>query len=209
MLTPQYVTLIYFQRASLDPSPRAKQVPLNKCTQGGASTHSCASTKHPRQTIEALLEEVRCGRAIGFLGDLREHLKSVSAIPNKNKLACAVCGMDTYQRCSICMKPLHTRNEPRGVENSVVPCFFMYHDTGCVGLARDGFKLIGKRRRDWKMPNEDDVKTHYKAMKRMYAWSKKGSNSGASGNNNTTNTSDSSQSSDNNKNDENWNDQCL
>lgn len=110
---------------------KATQTPKKKpyTRHHSPSRSASSSTSFGGVSVEALDDAILSGRACGFLSLLRQHRKSIGQIPNKNHLACAVCGVDTCQQCNVCERPMHVRNEPEGVDCAELPCFCIFHDT--------------------------------------------------------------------------------
>ena len=76
-----------------------------------------------------------------------------------------MCGKKSYQYCSLCNVPVHY-NDPR--KEGSAPCFFLYHDTGCLGLARSDCKKVGSPKGKWAFSSTDDAKDHCASMEAMH-----------------------------------------
>ena len=101
-------------------------------------------------------------RFCGDLSDIQDHIRSVWSL-GKNTRKCEVCGQPTTQVCGRCDSALHFQNTPEGFK---VPCFFHYHDSGFVGLARTDCKAMGTPKKVWRMPNDTTIERNRKALKR-------------------------------------------
>jgi hypothetical protein len=59
-----------------------------------------------------------------------------------------------YQYCGLCAKPMHKLPQEDGQSS----CFFLWHDTGCFGLAKNDWKITGKKMWDWTYPTMAEMK---------------------------------------------------
>lgn len=117
-------------------SPRRQQARHRSPPRGGSSVSSSSSSASRGVTTETLMwDPDQSGNTCGYLSKLRKHAAAIKPIPNKNKRARVVCGKDCCQMCTICDSPMHCSNPPKEVPDIRSPCFFLYHDQGCVGLA--------------------------------------------------------------------------
>ena len=175
----------------------ATKLPLKRRHQNG-TTRSVGTTSSGVSS-DFLQKESDNGRLCGFLGQLNDHIASVKSLPNNRKRNCAVCGEKAYQQCTLCDIALHYSNPPKN-NNIKVPCFFLYHDTGFCGLARDDCAQVGSPKLSWKMADENSLSNHSKAIrslkKRMIS-------------DNNSNSTMANSSSGNNHDDDNWNEDCI
>jgi hypothetical protein len=104
----------------------------------------------------------------GFIGELTEHFNSCTAMEEQNgkKLKCVFCGKPSYQFCGLCGVAVH-KFPKDGVGDGTTSCFFLYHDAGCFGLARDDWKITNKKMKDWTFPTATDRKANELQMKRL------------------------------------------
>jgi hypothetical protein len=103
----------------------------------------------------------------GFIGELTEHFTACAGMEEGKKLKCAFCGKPTYQFCGLCGVAVH-KFAKDGVGDGTTSCFFLYHDTGCFGLARDDWKMTNKKRmKDWSFPTATDMKNNHTQMKQL------------------------------------------
>jgi hypothetical protein len=118
----------------------------------------------------------------GFIGELTEHYDSCSAMDDKGKkLKCAFCGKPSYQFCGLCGVAVHKFPQDN-VGDGLTSCFFLYHDAGCFGLARDDWKITNKKKmKDWSYPTMADRKTNEEQMRRLSDQVAKGPNAGGNG----------------------------
>ena len=138
-----------------------------RSTTAGSQTSSGTSSRSG-VSMELMKEEWKHGRLCGFLKDIRKHIISVKPIPNKNSRVCAVCGDDCYHHCTLCNMPMHFKTAPKALTDTDAPCFFLYHDTGCLGLAKSDCKKVGKLKRSWTMATPSAMEEHYVDMKRIH-----------------------------------------
>ena len=108
-------------------------------------------------------------RLCGFLNRLLQHEKKMEKIDAKKNshLLCVCCGKPTYWRCSQCpdKPPLHA-TPPEGRENS---CFLHYHNASSLGLWRsDWYFKAGRKKRDWKYPDEMELRESDRQMRRLH-----------------------------------------
>ena len=141
-------------------------------------------------------------RFCGFLDELREHWNSCTSMEENKKKACAFCGVRTYQFCGICDVAVH--KYPNDKSKNGIPCFYLYHDTGCFGLARGDCKeLPNKKLKEWTYPTLDEIRDNVEDMKRLSEQVNgisASSNNGSSKNNSVGNNSNSVSNSNNDDN---------
>jgi hypothetical protein len=54
------------------------------------------------------------------------------------------------------------------VGDGTTSCFFLYHDSGCFGRARDDWKMTNKKKmREWTYPTMAERKTNEEQMKQL------------------------------------------
>jgi hypothetical protein len=115
---------------------RAKHPTLIPPTADGDITTTTAGVGE-----DALLAASTARLLCGFVSDLKEHFNACQTMEDKGKhLACSWCGVGTYQFCGICKVAMH--KFPHKDTPTATPCFFHYHDTGCLGLAKMDFWLM-------------------------------------------------------------------
>jgi hypothetical protein len=103
-------------------------------------------------------------RLCGFVGSIKAHYDACNAMEEKGKkLKCVFCGKPAYQYCSLCKAAMHKHPQNEG-ESS---CFFLWHDTGCFGLARDDWKITNKKMKDWTYPTMAEINANEDEMKRL------------------------------------------
>ncbi|CAB9507864.1 expressed unknown protein [Seminavis robusta] len=128
-------------------------------------------------------------RLCGFITPLLEHYESCNTMANKKKLNCVFCGKPAYQYCELCGKAVHKHPQEK-IGNGRTSCFLHYHNTAAMGLARDDWKITGKRLKDWSYPTATEFEDNEQQMKRLLdeigsrsSSNNSGTNSGGSSNN--------------------------
>jgi len=114
-------------------------------------------------------------RLCGDLTPLYPHIEHCVPIPNKGHKVCVVCGEMAYHVCMECVGPdgnkgvaLHVKAGGKHTANKTsTPCFFHYHNTSFFGLAKNDHCLIGKRKRDYSFPTEEEMIEHRKITKNI------------------------------------------
>lgn len=149
--------------------PRKHRSPPRRPPSAAASSsdESLAGSTCSGVSKEALLDELDSGRLCGYMGDLCRHIQSVVPLPNKGHLQCVVCGKQAYQFCGVCKMVMHY-TKPKKENQDSVPCFFKKHDIGFLGLARDDFKITGKRKKDWEMASASEYARNVAQVKRLH-----------------------------------------
>lgn len=116
------------------------------------------------QSIEAM------SRHCGDLTPLYPHVEHCISIRNGGKKTCVVCGEQAYHVCMACTGP----DGKKGVAlhrfaraGKPVACFYHHHNTHFFGLARNDHKLLGKRKRDWHFPTQEEIKSHAKKIRHV------------------------------------------
>jgi hypothetical protein len=105
-------------------------------------------------------------RLCGDLSHLMEHVQSIAHLPKNNKKVCAVCGSRTHYECARCGVALHYPSFTTKDGNKIA-CFLQYHNTTYYGLAKEDRTLVGVKHKQFELPNEERVKEHGLAMKRL------------------------------------------
>lgn len=101
------------------------------------STGGSAASAGPFLQKEHFVEQEK--RCCADLSKLYRHIKSLRAITNNgNGRVCAVCGNKCHHECVECGVALHKHAPKNGGE---VACFYYYHDTVFLGLAKCDYKL--------------------------------------------------------------------
>lgn len=145
-----------------------------------------------------LIQRVNETRTCGFLGNLREHIASVQPLPNGGHRKCVVCGERVHEYCSLCDAAVHcAKKKIPGCPNEL--CFFIYHDTGCIGIPKKDWKVNNNHREDWQLVSSPDMlQAHCNSVLRVAASASmdapvNNSNSNSNGGNTSDNgnTSDS------------------
>lgn len=107
-------------------------------------------------------DEMAKGRLCGDLAQLNRHVGSVWLL-GKNKRKCVICSERCHQVCGLCDAALHYHSKEEGV---LVPCFFLYHETGFVGLGKRVWASLGSPKTDWKMADDGTISNNRKSIKR-------------------------------------------
>ena len=146
---------------------RNRSPPRRPAVAASSSDESIAGSTCSGVSKDTLVEELDSGRLCGHMGDLCRHIQSVQSLPNKGHLQCVVCGKQAHQICGVCKMAMHYTKPPK--ENpDYVPCFFKKHDIGYLGLARDDFKITGKRKKDWEMASPTEYARNVDQVKRLH-----------------------------------------
>ena len=96
--------------------------------------------------------------------DLQKFAKHICSITmHKSPAKCAVCGINTYKKCSICNVPIHN-NETRGIAKGK-QCSMFWHDETYLGLCFDDRKLLCIPAKDWKPWSDSKLKEHKRIVK--------------------------------------------
>ena len=175
------------------------------------SAASVASSSTSGITPEDVKQEQQ--RLCGDLTQLTEHYESLQHLPNKNKKVCSLCGILCQHICGKCGKAMH---HP-GTTNEKVkhPCFIQWHNTMFFGLAKDDFRFVGSKKKDYDQPSAEKVVIHSVAMKRMKAEAISAHGNDAvtplrnKNNNNNNNKNKRRRLTGDNNGQEEWNDRCL
>ena len=125
-------------------------------------------------------------RLCGDLGQLNSHIALIQRL-QKSGWLCGYCGEKCYQVCGICNTALHYHAPLDGMK---VPCFFLYHDVGACGLARDDCQTMGTPKRKFKVADERSVESNRKSMKRMISSNNSASTMAGSGQGNNCDEAD-------------------
>jgi hypothetical protein len=142
-------------------------------------------------------------RLCGFVSKLSDHYDSCMTMEGgKKKLNCVFCGKPSYQFCGLCNKALHKHAQNNG-ESS---CFFLWHDTGAYGMARDDWKITNKKLKDWTYPNHEELKDNERQMKLLSAQVDNTNNSRSNSSSNRSHNSSSNNSGNNSGNNNNGSD---
>ena len=89
-------------------------------------------------------------RLCGDLSLLMKHVESIDT-HHKHPRQCSVCGEDCYAECTGCGMTVHQPFAKKGKY-----CFFELHDDTKFGLCCCDQPLLGKRKRDWTPPTNDE-----------------------------------------------------
>ena len=118
-------------------------------------------------TVEDVNEMTKRGRLCGDLGELQKHLVSLRHLKKGNKSTCVVCGKKCLHPCTLCDKPMHIikSNDPNNPPENT--CFSLHHDTNCLGLSREDYKLRAEKRKDFQPPTPQQKQQHLNAIKRF------------------------------------------
>jgi hypothetical protein len=128
---------------------------------------SASSSETSGITQDDVKDAKETGRLCGDLNDLIAHYHSLQRLPNGNKKVCSVCGVLCQHLCGKCGKAVH---HPKTTNDKVKhPCFMQWHNTMFFGLAKDDFKLVGAKKKDYEQPSDERVLLHSVAMQRMRA----------------------------------------
>lgn len=116
-----------------------------------------------------LIQRMNEARTCGFLGNLRQHIASVRPLPNGGHRKCVVCHGRVYEHCSLCNAALHySKKKIPGCPDEY--CFFVYHDTGCIGVPKGDWKVNHKRMDDWSLVSSPEMlQAHYNSVHRVAA----------------------------------------
>jgi hypothetical protein len=107
-------------------------------------------------------------RLCGDLCLLLQHVDSVVPLPNGSKRVCAVCGVKCKYLCGNCKVPIHFYDyNPKEQGAKTVHCFLQYHNTAYYGLAKADRTLVGVKRKDFTVPDEQRINEHSEAMLRL------------------------------------------
>jgi len=132
-------------------------------TARSSSSSSSQSTSSGVGDQEYSMETASSTRLCGFLDPLFEHQESMKRFPGHNGRVCFVCGGRTSTCCTKCGVALHA-SPPEG-QDTKVPCFLLYHNTGFYGLARHDCGIVRHRQRDWTFPSEAERSLNCQQMK--------------------------------------------
>lgn len=161
--------------------PKAKRPQANKMNKRVVNDDYTTTSGVSAGVLQEDNTEVRL---CGFIGDLEKHYSATNTMGNgKKRLVCAFCGKEAYQWCSICKRAMH--KFPTKADNSSISCFFRYHNTACFGLARDDWRVTGKRKSDWNYPTEATMEENESQMRRLNdnVLQRKATNVGSNNNN--------------------------
>ena len=110
-------------------------------------------------------------RLCGFLDELLEHEKSIQSLQAHRSLICISCGKPCYHRCTMCPgSPAMHYHKPTGRSNS---CFVHYHNTASLGKWKCNVHMVGRKRKDWSYPTDDELRSHSLDMTRLHLASKR------------------------------------
>ena len=90
-----------------------------------------------------------------------KHIHSITS--HKSKAKCAVCGLSTYKKCSICNVPIH-HGQARG-EGAGKHCSIIWHDETYLGLCFDDRRYFGIKASNWKQWSKNKLKEHKRTIK--------------------------------------------
>eukprot|EP00797_Seminavis_robusta_P007756 Sro1539_g280821.1 (253) ;mRNA; f:8592-9567 len=168
---------------SKTPPPRRRPADDELTTASGVTTDEMAGNNHG-------------DRLCGFITPLLEQYQACQTMPANKKLNCVFCGKASYQKCAVCDKPMHKFASKEG-DNSI-PCFFHYHNTAAMGLARDDWRVTNKRLKDWTYPSASDFEDNETQMRRLLNEMRSSDNNSTGGrtsdSGNNSNTTDGQQS---------------
>lgn len=142
-----------------------KRRPWGSIASSSSSSSNCPSTFLTAADFAA--NESRCG--CGDLSKLMLHLASVEQVTTSSSKTCVVCGERAYHECTICGKAMH--KNPSGGRS--VACFFYYHSSTFLGLARCDYKMIkddsgaAQMLRNWTFPSERKQQEHARKCRRL------------------------------------------
>ena len=132
---------------------------------GNASVNSDSSYSTTRSGITKVDVEENSDRLCGFLDELILHEQSVQSLKAHRSLKCVSCGKPCYHRCSLCPGgPAMHFYKPSGRSSS---CFVHYHNTASFGKWKCDVHLVGRKRKDWTYPDQDELKEHSLDMTRL------------------------------------------
>ena len=153
---------------------KKRRAPPNRSdTLSSGSIHTCASAASLLR--EDFLAKHVTNRLCGDLTVLCDHLKSIKALPNKQKKICVVCGRLAYHVCMKCKGPdgkagvgMHPQPAKEGKGNPVA-CSIHHHNTAFFGLAKNDHDINDsvKRKRDWSFPSNETISAHASAVKQL------------------------------------------
>lgn len=133
-----------------------------------ANSTSTLDSRNTGVTFDLVKSHTKSGRLCGFIGRLRTHIASVKPIDKQGHRQCTVCGKTVYQECKECggVALHHAKTIDELLDQS--SCFYIYHDTGCVGIPREDWRCNFARKSDWKLPESTGMwKEHYSCVERI------------------------------------------
>jgi hypothetical protein len=140
--------------------------------------------------MPALESNVAKKRLCGFIANLTDHFDACQTMEEKGKkLNCAFCGKPTYQFCALCGVAMH--KFPPQDNPGATPCFYLYHDTGCFGLARNDWKITQKKMKDWAFPTPAEINLNQQQMKSLQEQVDNGVGAKVTSNNSDSDSDDS------------------
>lgn len=140
-------------KSSRPPTPKRLRRPER------APDDDTSSTLTPKDLQDA------SGRLCGLLDSYCEHVASMRRMAGENSRQCQVCGKNTYEICGKCNKALHYSNKQGGM---TVPCFLAYHNTSFFGLSREDSPLVGRSKKQYKLPEKLIQDRHAEGMKNLH-----------------------------------------
>lgn len=171
----EYAGDVYFRDFTRTPKRKrtaASRSPASSRSRSPASSAGSSSgsvnSRNTGVTFDLVESHTKTGRLCGFIGRLRNHIASVKPIDKNGHRQCAVCGQTVYQMCQECGGvALHHANTIEELLDQS-SCFYVYHDTGCVGIPREDWRCNFRRKSDWKLPQSNGVwKEHYACVERL------------------------------------------
>ena len=142
--------------------PKAKRPRLS----ASSTTASDGSDYTTRSGVRREHLEGASDRLCGFLDDLLKHEKHMKSLPPSTHKVCVACGKPSYHYCSLCPdSPAMHFFRPTGRNNT---CFVHYHNTASFGAWKNDQLIVGKKKKDWKYPDEQDLQQHSQDMTRLH-----------------------------------------
>ena len=90
-----------------------------------------------------------------------KHIESITRV-NFSRV-CEVCGEIYFSKCTVCGASMYVFEKK--VNHKGKDCFARYHDPKYFGLCRSGSTLVGKSKREWKVPSANKVRNHARYIK--------------------------------------------
>lgn len=155
----------HFRVATKEPKKRRR---LYSSSCSAASSSQSSNLPCMLLPSDFVANESRCCED---LTKLMRHISSVEKVNVASSKACVVCGNRAYHICTICGRAMHKL--PHGGRS--VACFFYYHSTTFLGLARCDYKMMrtsdgrAKKMKDWTFPNEQKQLEHARMCRRILA----------------------------------------
>ena len=116
-------------------------------------------------------------RLCGDLNPYIKHQKSVKRFEGNNTQKCKVCGLRSAHHCELCairykeqygkeaIFPVHFTNPNEILK---VPCFTQHHNVMFLGMARNDFRLVNKRKKDMELPDTPEQERHGQEMYQLH-----------------------------------------